>query len=35
MSAPKVLLLASLAAALSTLFYFRGDLIRYGKMKRM
>jgi hypothetical protein len=35
MSAPKILLWGSLAAAVSMLFFFRGDLKRYTKMKMM
>lgn len=35
MSAPKIMMWGSLAAAVSMLLYFRGDLRRYTKMKMM
>jgi hypothetical protein len=35
MSAPKILMWGSLVVTLSMLFYFRGDLKRYTKMKMM
>jgi hypothetical protein len=35
MSAAKILMWGSLAAAVSMMLYFRGDLKRYAKMKSM
>ena len=35
MSTAKMMMWGSLAAAVSVIFYFRGDLKRYTKMKMM
>jgi hypothetical protein len=35
MSTAKIIMFGSLAAVASMLLYFRGDLRRYAKMKRM